>query len=76
MFDFDITDGGFTSNMKAADRIKSFTRVRLPKAPTILTATDEDGKEIALEWNWNEETRTVLFSYESEAKVITVKGTF
>ncbi len=76
VFDFDITEDGFTSNMKAADRIKSFTRVRLPKAVTALSAVDEDGKEINLEWNWDDETRTVLFSYESEAKTITVKGAF
>ena len=76
IFDFDITDEGFTSNMKAADRIKSFTRVRLPKAPTALSAIDEDGNEVALTWNWDAETATLLFSYDSKAKAVKLTGKF
>jgi len=76
IFNFDITDEGFTSEMKAADRIKSFTRVRLPKAVTELSATDEDGTEVALTWNWDEETRTLLYSYNSKAKLVTLTGKF
>ena len=76
IFDFDITEEGFTSNMKAADRIKSFTRVRLPKAVTALSAINEDGEEVALTWNWDEETRTLLFVYDSKAKAIKLTGKF
>ena len=76
IFDFDITEEGFTSNMKAADRIKSFTRVRLPKAPTALAAIDEDGAEVALTWSWDAETATLLFSYDSKAKAIKLTGKF
>ena len=76
IFDFDITEDGFTSNMKAADRIKSFTRVRLPKAVTALSAIDEEGNEVALEWNWDEATRTLLFVYDSKAKAIKLTGKF
>ncbi|MBP3324535.1 MAG: hypothetical protein J6M16_10100 [Clostridia bacterium] len=76
IFDFDITEDGFVSNMKAADKIKSFTRVRLPKAVTALSAVDEDGGEVALTWNWDEETRTLLYSYDSKAKAIKLTGKF
>ena len=76
IFDFDITEDGFTSNMKAADKIKSFTRVRLPKAVTALSAIDDDGNEVALEWNWDETTKTLLFIYDSKAKAIKLTGKF
>ena len=76
IFSFDITEGGFKAEMKAADRIKSFTRVRLPKAVTALSATDEDGNEVELTWNWDEETRTLLYSYNSKAKLVTLTGKF
>ena len=76
IFDFDITEDGFVSNMKAADRIKSFTRVRLPKAVTALSAIDEDGEEVALTWSWDDETATLLFSYDSKAKAIKLTGKF
>ena len=62
--------------MKAADRIKSFTRVRLPKAVTALGAIDEDGEEVALTWSWDAETATLLFSYDSKAKAIKLTGKF
>ena len=39
-------------------------------------AIDENGKNIDLEWNWDDETRTILFSYESEANKVTLKGKF
>ena len=73
---FDITKEGFTADMKAADRIKVFARVRLPKAPTEIKAFNENGEEESFTWSWDEETRTVLYTYESANQPIVLKGKF
>ena len=40
--------------LKTADKIKAFTRVRLPKQPTDIKAIDEDGEAVAVESSWDE----------------------
>ena len=62
--------------MKAADNIKSYIRVRLPKEVKSVTAIDEDGENVEVTSEWNESSRSVLMTYESKAKLIKVKGEF
>ena len=62
--------------MKAADAIKSYVRVRLPKAVTNITATDEDGNTVNIDFTWDEFSRSVLFTYESKGKLIKATGEF
>lgn len=60
--------------LKTADKIKAFTRVRLPKQPTDIKAIDEDGEAVVLESSWDEETKTLLVSYQSVSKEVCVTG--
>jgi len=76
IFNFDITDEGFTSEMKAADLIKSYIRVRLPKEVKSVTATDEDGNNVEITLDWDEESRSALMTYESSDKLIKLTGKF
>ncbi|MBP3324129.1 MAG: hypothetical protein J6M16_08035 [Clostridia bacterium] len=76
IFNFDITDEGFTSEMKAADLIKSYIRVRLPKKVTSVSAIDEDGNNVEVTLDWDEESRSALMTYESTDKLIKLTGEF
>ena len=62
--------------MKAADLIKSYIRVRLPKEVKSVTATDEDGNNVDVTLDWDEESRSALMTYESKAKLIKLTGEF
>ena len=46
--DVEETTAEFT--MKAADKVKAFTRLRLPKKVTSCSAVDETGAEVAMSW--------------------------
>lgn len=70
----ETTENGVTLRLKTADKIKAFTRVRLPKQPTDIKAIDEDGEAVAVESSWNEETKTLLVSYQSVSKEVCVTG--
>ena len=72
----DLTDGGVRMRLKTADKIRAFTRVRLPEAVTEVSAVDEDGREIKVSAEWDEATRTLLISYDSEAKAVEVTGRY
>ena len=76
IFNFDITDEGFTSEMKAADLIRSYVRVRMPKEVKSVTAVNEDGKNVELNFTWDEASRTMLIIYESNDKLIKLTGKF
>ena len=73
---FDLTEDGFTAGHKTASNILSFTRVRLPKQVTKLSAVDEAGEEVPMEFSWDADTRTLLYSYPSTGKAITVTATY
>ena len=62
--------------LKTADKIRAFTRVRLPEAVTEVSAADEDGREVKVSAEWDEATRTLLVSYDSEAKAVEVTGRY
>ena len=62
--------------MKAADLIKSYIRVRLPKKVTSVSAIDEDGNNVEVTLDWDEESRSALMTYESTDKLIKLTGEF
>ena len=70
----ETTENGVMLRLKTADKIKAFTRVRLPKQPTDIKAIDEDGEAVAVESSWDEETNTLLVSYQSVSKEVCVTG--
>ena len=70
----ETTENGVMLRLKTADKIKAFTRVRLPKQPTDIKAIDEDGEAVAVESSWDEETKTLLVSYQSVSKEVCVTG--
>lgn len=76
VFSLDCTAAGFTMELKAADRIKAFTRVRLPGPAAQVGAADQDGQPVELSYSWDEATRTALFSYTSSDRRITVTGSW
>ena len=76
IFNFDLTGDGFTSEMKAADLIKSYIRVRLPKEVTSVSAIDEDGNNVEVTLDWDNDSRSALFTYESLGKQIKLTGKF
>lgn len=65
---------GLTLRLKTADRIRAYTRVRLPRPVQKVSAADEAGAEIAVESIWDEETNTLLVSYDSTANEVTVRA--
>ena len=60
--------------VKTADKIRAFIRVRLPEAVKNVRAAEETGEAVDLESAWDEETRTLLVSYDSKAKEVIITG--
>ena len=52
--------------LRTAANIRSYTRLRLPKAPSAVTASAE------ITWQWDEISRTVLLEYRSTGDAVTV----
>lgn len=65
---------GLMLRLKTADRIRAYTRVRLPRPVQKVSAADAAGAEIAVESIWDEETNTLLVSYDSTANEVTVRA--
>lgn len=76
VFELDVTDTKLKMEVKAADRIKAFTRIRLPRELKSVTAKDETGASVDITLSWNEQTQTALLSYDSKAKSVTIEGAF
>ena len=71
------SDGtGFTMKVKAADNIKAYIRIRIPKPVVFVSAKDEKGNEVPIEYTWDEESKTELFSYDSHNDTLFIKGYF
>lgn len=70
----ELAEEGLTVGLKTADKIKAFTRIRLPRPVKNVRAKDEDGTAVRVESDWDEETRTLLLSYDSVAKAVTVRA--
>lgn len=67
---------GFTMRIKAADNIRAFIRVRIPKPVVFVSARDEAGLEVPVDYSWDEESKTELFCYESRNQTLLLKGYF
>lgn len=67
-------EDGLTMRVKTADKIRAFIRVRLPEAVKNVRAAEETGEAVDLESAWDEETRTLLVSYDSKAKEVIITG--
>lgn len=76
VFSLTCEKDGFSMEVKAANRIKAYTRVRLPERVTTLQAKNEIGENVHLDWDWNEETQTLLFCYDSTDKQVSITGSF
>lgn len=66
--------GMFVLWEKAADRIHVHTRIRLPWKPEHLEALDENNGAVELSYCWDEETKTVLITYDSNDKLVKITG--
>ncbi len=67
-------DGKLTMKLKTADQIKAFVRVRLAGPVKAVSAADEDKNTVPIRSMWDEETKTLLISYDSCAKEIKIVG--
>lgn len=78
VFSLDSTADGsaFTMKVKAADKIKAFIRIRLPKAAASLTAEDENGNPVVMDYVWDEASQTALLRYDSTNQTLLIKGLF
>ena len=74
IFRMDCGGEEFSLELKAADRIHVHTRLRLPWKPAYVTALDEEGTAVNLTVSWEEKTDTVLLTYDSRDKMVTVRG--
>lgn len=64
----------FEIREKAADRIHVNTRIRLPWKPETVEAVDEAGEAVKVTMEWDEESRTALFSYDSKDLSVHITG--
>ena len=62
----DETEGGLTLKLKAADRVKVYTRLRLPKQMAVAEASTE------VEGFWDKDSSSILLVYDSTGDEITV----
>lgn len=74
VLDAQTDDGGFQLKLKTADKIRAFTRVRLPQKASAALAVDEQGQHVPMEVNWDEASRTLLLCYDSHSEEVTVTG--
>lgn len=74
VLDAQTDDGGFQLKLKTADKIRAFTRVRLPQKASAALAVDEQGQHVPMEVNWDDVSRTLLLCYDSHSEEVTVTG--
>lgn len=78
IFSLDKADdgSGFIMKIKAADKLKAFIRIRLPKPLQALEAEDEYGNPVSIDFTWEEASRTELLQYDSANQTIIIRGLF
>lgn len=74
----DLEEGKAVLRLKTADKIKAFTRVRLPGRAVEVEAVKAGSEGMlseAVSWQWDEETETLLLAYDStdQEVVVTVR---
>ena len=63
---------GLCLKLQAADRIRAFARLRLPFVAREVTARATGGNAVSVDWNWDENTNTVLIAYDSTGEEVSV----
>ncbi|WP_418558125.1 hypothetical protein [Hominenteromicrobium sp.] len=76
IFEMNVTESEAVLCVKAADKIHAFLRIRLPRAAQCVCAQDEMGEAVDVDFTWEEMSRTVLLSYESADRLVTIKVKF
>ena len=74
VLDAQTDDGGFQLKLKTADKIRAYTRVRLPQKAAAALAVDEQGQHVPMEVNRDDASRTLLLCYDSHSEEVTVTG--
>ena len=74
VLDAQTDDGGFQLKLKTADKIRAYTRVRLPQKAAAALAVDAQGQHVPMEVNWDDASRTLLLCYDSHSEEVTVTG--
>ncbi len=67
---------GFSMELRAADRIRVYVRVRLPERVSALSMEEGQGLDITGTWEWDERTDTLLLTYQSRGRSVAVSGEF
>ncbi len=62
--------------LRAADRIRVYVRVRLPGRVSALSVEEGQGRDITGTWEWDERTDTLLLTYQSRGRSVAVSGEF
>ncbi|MCR5755995.1 MAG: hypothetical protein K6G30_14440 [Acetatifactor sp.] len=74
VMDLTCTETDFNMRVHTADNIRAYIRIRTPYEIQNVKAVDSDGNAVAVEAQWDENTRTMLFEYESYAKQVKIHG--
>lgn len=69
-------ENGIRFRLKTADNIRVFVRVRLPRPVNRVSAVDEEGSSVPIAMEWEERTRTLMFSYDSHARAVHVTAAY
>lgn len=72
IYSLDVKETTFQLQAKAADQIEVYMRLRLPQKPKRMAA--QDGT--ALEYGWDEASRTVWVHYTSQNQLLNITGEF
>ena len=64
----------FHMEVKAADNIKAFLRIRFPGEVISIIAKDKEGKRTDVAFEWDFMTRTAILSYESNNQYLFIEG--
>ena len=65
------TADGLRFTLRTADRVRSYTRLRLSEAPKQV-----NGQAAAMEWAWDDESHTLLLCYDSDGSEVEVSVDF
>lgn len=66
----------FSLSSKGADSISARIRIRLPHKVNKVSAINENGSEVSVEYEWDDRSQTLLLSYDSHALEVAIKGSF
>lgn len=71
-----VSDEEVRLEVKAADRIRVFIRLRLPQEVKSASAADEAGSAVPVSVQWDKISQTALFSYDSTNQAVSIRGAF